>query len=297
MVESIDISDFRGIRECKSPLELSEFTVLVGRNNSGKSSVLEALYCLHPGSDDLFGYRRHNFVTRLHSRKRLAHRYSGNATLEYTHAGSEGLTKVGSAISQRPGVSDFDGDTILYPSTDQHIDRAYDKLQQQRAGIEEDEAHIRVAEFLNQSIGDDYTEIYLETLEARKSPEDANPYWVDIKDLGSGLVKTIPIFLAIEHFEPSMFLWDDMGTSLHPGLLKRVIEWLSESDTQIVTATHSIDVLSSLLEVRPYDTSVLQLSKSADDVLDHTKIDLKELELMMDTAGHDPRYLAEAMEI
>jgi predicted ATP-dependent endonuclease of OLD family len=39
----MDIKEFRGIECCKTPLSLSNFTVLVGRNNSGKSSILESL--------------------------------------------------------------------------------------------------------------------------------------------------------------------------------------------------------------------------------------------------------------
>lgn len=56
MLQSIDISEFRGVRECETPLELSDFTVLIGRNNSGKSTVLEALHVLKEGGGLLFGY-------------------------------------------------------------------------------------------------------------------------------------------------------------------------------------------------------------------------------------------------
>lgn len=297
MIEKIDITDFRGVKSCESPLKLSDLTVIVGRNNSGKSSVLEAIHCLRIGQDPLFGFSKVNLVKNLHSNKNLAHRYSGEAELKYEFEGQNGSTKVQNNISHQATVNDFNGNTILYPSGDKYVDRAYGNLKSVREGIEKDGAHIRVVDFLNQSIGDHYTEIYLETLEARKKPENTNPYWVDIKDLGSGLINTIPVFLTIEYHKPEIFLWDDFGTSLHPGLLLRVLEWLSESGSQIVLSTHSIDVLSSLLEVSPQNASVIQLSKSEDDILRHTTLDLEDLELTMENAGHDPRYLAEAMEI
>ena len=45
-VKTIDLREFRGIRELEKPIPLSSFNVLVGRNNAGKSAVLEALYLL-----------------------------------------------------------------------------------------------------------------------------------------------------------------------------------------------------------------------------------------------------------
>jgi len=46
LVKSVDIRDFRGIRRLEKPLELGEFNVLLGRNCSGKSSILQALFLL-----------------------------------------------------------------------------------------------------------------------------------------------------------------------------------------------------------------------------------------------------------
>jgi predicted ATP-dependent endonuclease of OLD family len=43
MISSIEISLFRGIRECRID-DLEAINVFVGRNNHGKSSILEALY-------------------------------------------------------------------------------------------------------------------------------------------------------------------------------------------------------------------------------------------------------------
>jgi AAA15 family ATPase/GTPase len=43
-ISEIDVKEFRGIKRCKEPIKLSKFNVLIGKNNSGKSSLLEALY-------------------------------------------------------------------------------------------------------------------------------------------------------------------------------------------------------------------------------------------------------------
>ena len=46
IVKELDFSEFRGIRRLAKPLELGSFNVLVGRNNVGKTAILEALYLL-----------------------------------------------------------------------------------------------------------------------------------------------------------------------------------------------------------------------------------------------------------
>lgn len=167
-----------------------------------------------------------------------------------------------------------------------------------REDIEKEGIHIKVAEFLNQSINDEYTEIYLETLEMRKQPPDGSQFYVDVEDLGDGILRAIPVYLMVEALEPELFLWDDIDTSLHPGLTRDLIEWLAEKDTQFVGATHSIDVLSALIDIQPEtDVSIVQLSKTGDDVLKHKKLDLDELELMMENAGHDPRFMTDELEL
>ena len=45
-ISKIDIKEFRGIKSCNTSIKLSKFNVLIGKNNSGKSSLLEALYLL-----------------------------------------------------------------------------------------------------------------------------------------------------------------------------------------------------------------------------------------------------------
>ena len=82
----MDIKEFRGIECCKTPLSLSNFTVLIGRNNSGKSSILEALSLLPFSVNPLIytGENRLNFIEKLHGgRTSLVYGYSGTALLTY----------------------------------------------------------------------------------------------------------------------------------------------------------------------------------------------------------------------
>jgi AAA15 family ATPase/GTPase len=86
LVSSIDISEFRGILRCREPISLSKFTVLLGRNNSGKSSVLEAL-SLFPDFRNEKSYLDDNMVeylTKLHGGyDSLIYGYSGAANLKF----------------------------------------------------------------------------------------------------------------------------------------------------------------------------------------------------------------------
>jgi predicted ATPase len=87
LIHSLNLKEFRGIIKCEKPLEFSEFTVLVGRNNCGKSSILEAL-SLFPTPDYYLPYatqKKVDFVSSLHSGKSsLVYGYSGYASIEYT---------------------------------------------------------------------------------------------------------------------------------------------------------------------------------------------------------------------
>ena len=44
MFESVQMTNFRGFKDMTVPL--TQVTLLTGNNGSGKTSVLEALYCL-----------------------------------------------------------------------------------------------------------------------------------------------------------------------------------------------------------------------------------------------------------
>lgn len=50
-ISSLDIQDFRSFRELKNPLEFGSINVLVGANNSGKSSILKAIHLIQDGAE------------------------------------------------------------------------------------------------------------------------------------------------------------------------------------------------------------------------------------------------------
>ena len=87
LISELRLEDFRGIRKTKNPLALTKFNVLVGRNNSGKSSVLESLGLVpvpHSTIDPL-GIGRIQNVAASHSNSydSLVYGYTGKALITY----------------------------------------------------------------------------------------------------------------------------------------------------------------------------------------------------------------------
>jgi len=102
IVKDLRITEFRGIKSCKSPIELSNFNVLIGRNNCGKSTILEALSLLPSPliSEYITGRDKIEFIKNLHYReeslninrrsyKTLIYQYAGTALIEYNRIGEK----------------------------------------------------------------------------------------------------------------------------------------------------------------------------------------------------------------
>ena len=107
----MDIKEFRGIECCKTPLSLSNFTVLVGRNNSGKSSILEALSLIPFSVNPLVytGENRLSFIEKLHGgRTSLVYGYSGTALLTYVIKEKTWIIKIGDNANTSPSL-EIDG--------------------------------------------------------------------------------------------------------------------------------------------------------------------------------------------
>ena len=87
-IEEITIKEFRGIKTTKEPIRLSKFNVLIGKNNSGKSSILESL-SLFPlpfkaYSIPLLGKSKFDLISGLHSSSSaLIYGYSGRSEITF----------------------------------------------------------------------------------------------------------------------------------------------------------------------------------------------------------------------
>lgn len=332
----MDIQQFRGIKSCKEPLEFSDFTVLIGRNNSGKSSILEAL-SLIPVPFNQFRVPYHSsgridLLSSLHGgTSSLVYAYSGRALIDYTvepvpkrknwriELNADGRVSLSvpgfspTAMSQEPGrllaitlgmrkiknaMERMNRMGFFIPNDTAFMRILFDQMgtERNRNLIMKTGAHTRVAkELINECVDDRYTEIlFAPELSARKELPDGNVLYVKLRDLGDGVQKVALLVLWIEAMNPTLILWDDFEGSAHPTLIKLLLNWLSKKKWQVILSTHSIDVISSLLDVEAKNAKVIQLKKTAEDVLLHQDLRLEELESLIE-ANQDPRMLVDRL--
>lgn len=324
-VSQMLIQEFKGVKKCDRPLEFSEFTLLIGRNNSGKSSILEALSLLplptYPS--DYHDHHRPAFLAHLHGgMSSLIYGYSGSSSIEYIIANKRwcSILKTGDLANlfingvdecarllegvaaalrvDPPDPIKINNMVFFIPNNTSFMDGLYKRLQEEskRNLVTKLGIHVSVAkQLLNECVDDKYTEIlFTPELRARKELPDGNVLYIDLKDLGDGVEKAVLVALWLEVLRPALVLWDDFEMSAHPTLIKVLLNWLCKRDWQVVLSTHSIDVLNSLLDIKPKNAKVIQLKKMADDILIHQDLSLDELESLFE-ANQDPRILVDLL--
>ncbi len=321
-ISEIDVKEFRGIKRCKEPIKLSKFNVLIGKNNSGKSSLLEALYLfplprLH---STIYRGDRINQIGECHSgTDSLVYGYSGNAEMKYNVNEYPCIIEIMSDGTSNSSVNDEEVDipkhvskilkisernieniSIYIPNDTKTLDRYAEYISSIENEIVKSGANKRVAEFVNQCIDEKYTEVLWtrEGLSCRKERPDGSPLYIKLDDLGDGIKRATIIMLLLEAHSPHIVLWDDFESASHPTLIRAQLEWLSKKDWQVVLSTHSIDVLYQLLdiEIGPADLQILQMRKLNDDTLVYESLTIDDLDDLMN-ANADPRRLVDALGV
>lgn len=321
-VTQLNIKEFRGIKECKEPLKFSKFNVLIGRNNSGKSAVLQAFSLLpHYGLDQPMDLRakgvtnRFGFVAKLiGGSDSLIYRYAGKTSLDFEFGEKKYCINF-NGTSWKSIIEDKEIDiskaceyldvkleegrnwTVFIPNESEFLGKVEEKLSSEWKRVEKSESPIKVTkEVINPIIDEVFTEVLRRNhgLYVRKEVE-GKPFYVNVRDLGDGIEKTLNILLFLDSCAPKLVLWDDFEISAHPSLVKRLLQWLNEKEWQVVIATHSIDVLYELVEIKPKDALIIQLRKTGDDILTYETLTVEEVEDYL-SAGNDPRLLVDLVE-
>jgi len=316
LIEELNIREFRGIRETVEPIRFSKFNVLVGRNNSGKSAVLEAL-ALFPFPIDsivlpIVGKTRLDLISSLHSgRSALIYGYAGFGELKYRVNGKF----IRFLISDGGITSGFiDGEKIQFSSFIEEIPRvigeglSLDEINSLVAFIPNDSgflvdiykgvigvwdelmkggANIRIVkDFVSRVVHDEFTEIFLgrqDKLLLRKVLPDERVFWIKVEDLGDGVERIVLTALYLEALQPKLVLWDDFEVSAHPGLIRATLEWLSGKDWQIVLSTHSIDVIREVIRVDPEGAQFILLRSDESDRVHVRYFDVDEMDEVLDS--------------
>ncbi len=332
LIKRVEIVEFRGIRRLLKPLELGKFNVIIGRNNVGKTAILEALYLLaapysaYPAQP--YGKSTIELLGELHGGcSSLVYGYAGEARTSYELSRE---VKVSDTLSTKnleielneyarveirplplPSWPDIlrqldcglDRDVLsLYIPNDT---RYYRRLLEFALRddvlrwVEKYGFHRRVAEVLSEVVYDKFTEILLrrDRLCLRKEVDGSiGPLYIDIDSLGEGVRRFVLAYLAIEYLNPRIVLWDDVEVAMHPSFLRILIKWLSSSERQVVLTTHSIDVLYALTIVRPEDCRVIVLRKTLSDEVEWKALSLNELEEFFES-GIDIRKIVDELEL
>lgn len=317
-VRSLNIKEFRGIKACDKALKFSNFTVLIGKNNAGKSSILEALSLLPDPNytDYITGRNKTDNLMNLHqgSIKDLLYLYAGTSTLqfgiEYSNAiiniSENGIStswnnkqdSIGQKISEmfELPLNKLSEMVLFVPFTTSILKDLENRMRSLKELIMKKGYHIELAKFLNECVNDVYSElVFLEPISLRKVYPD-NKVYLKLKDLGSGAEKLIKIMALFEVLSPKLIIIDDFEAGFHPTMIKLFLKWLKNKKWQTIISTHSIDVLYHLVDIKPLDTTIIQLNKSNEDILSHEILTLDELEDLLD-ANTDPRLLLDALRL
>ncbi len=326
-VESIYIEEFRGIRRLKEPLNLTGFNVVIGRNNTGKTALLEALYLISPSwggyLDPILRENRIAMISKLHGgASSLIYGYSGLAKIQYVIEGNTITTTLSASgihevqfndkkISYKEYIKllaenlNMDEDhisyfTFLIPNSTSYLHTLHEAIRSEWNEFVKLSLHRRIVrELINPVVYDTFTEVLIERneLKLRKElGEDIGPLYIHVSDLGDGIERICLVALALEYANPSLVLWDDIEVAAHPGLIEGVLKWLASKKWQVVVTTHSIDVLYTLVDVNPPEAQVILLRKTKDDVVKAKTFTLDEIEELLEK-NIDPRKIADVLQL
>jgi len=264
MLKSVEFQNFKGVTEGK--VDLSRITVLIGRNNAGKSTVLEAISFLpNPFRWTPLGY---DFAIREVLRRRgaenaipLMNYYVGseadiyydfddgdrirlamindkrNQTISFKFIRDDEFFDVGnlahngggggnSNVNVKPEAKSLLIAPFMYTVALERIKAQWIELA--NLGIPRN-----VATILSEQANQDYVDLVNEPF---MSPRNENEIYfylrngkrVRIRDAGDGIQVLLVAMVLIKNENPNIILWDDFESHMHPSLLILTLNWLKD---------------------------------------------------------------------
>ena len=327
-ISGLELENFRGIRKLKDKLFFKKFNVFIGKNNSGKTTVLQSLFLFpHPQRPSMSSTTAMGWINTLLSRgKAFIYKYSGSAKIKYDLNNEQYEMEIDNLLHFRIyGRRDPDwnelttmedlpellkqikyedlGNISIYVPSEFSI--FYNNILKKYVLAHEDDIvkegiHSKIAKEISSVVNDNYTELIWKGNDIVARIESNPPYYVSLDDLGSGIKKSASIMLATENINPHFILWDDFASNFHPLLIKMLLKWLNKNDWQVFITTHSIDVLYYLVDedtgISEDDCNIILLNRDSKDVLNFSYKTISDIEEMINS-GMDPRKMAEVIGI
>jgi predicted ATPase len=328
VIHRLGLRNFKGVVEGEA--ELDKLTILVGPNNSGKTTILEALFLApnplrqvpyvpttavqllleyHKTLSEtgytflLNKYIANNMVIKVDDLELLFTKINGSGiAVKVTYLSQSGETGVldlgylrpDGNVEVRSNVQIADNTLLLSTKLAKF---AHEYLQRRWIEILNTRAPALISREVSRFVSEEYVNVTAEPFTAGSMTFYAmlaDGTRIRLSDLGSGVHLYVVNKLLYEHYRPDVVMWDDLETHFNPRLLTHVAEWfadLVEEGKQVILSTHSLEVVETLTAFVE-DAAVL-LTSLRDGKLKVRKLGLKELEEWA-KAGIDPRY-AEAL--
>ena len=328
MIHRLGLRNFKGVVEGEA--ELDKLTILVGPNNSGKTTILEALFLApnplrqvpyvpttavqllleyHKTLSEtgyaflLNKYIANNMVIKVDDLELLFTKINGSGiAVKVTYlsqSGETGILDLGylrpdGNVEVRSNVQIADNTLLLSTKLAKF---AHEYLQSRWIEISNTRAPALISREVSRFVSEEYVNVTAEPFMAGSMTFYAmlaDGTRIRLSDLGAGVHLYVVNRLLYEHYRPDVVLWDDLETHFNPRLLTHVVEWfadLVEEGKQVIVSTHSLEVVETLTAFVE-DAAVL-LTSLRDGKLKVRKLGPKELEEWA-KAGIDPRY-AEAL--
>jgi AAA15 family ATPase/GTPase len=271
MINNLDIQNFRGIKQLNLP-ELSRINLIVGTNNAGKTSVLEAIYAQLGSSQDFHKLKHENSVFRGGGLLTLPLVLTGsstnqaviNAKLEHfsiartlTTSGSRGdlqFSPISSPTSQYRGADivfahQVENSGMALPistaiDTNQNLLMQYSELVKQ--DLEEQLfAILKTFDKRVQRIDSVIENTGSLGLYVRMEGAGKIPIWL----MGQGFIRLVSIYCRVIASKKKYILIDEIEQGMHYTNMKVLWKALAvlckELDLQIFATTHSTDAIQA----------------------------------------------------
>jgi predicted ATPase len=324
MIHQLRLRNFKGVVEGEA--ELDKLTILVGPNNSGKTTILEALFLApnplrqvpyvpttavqllleyHKTLSEtgytflLNKYIANNMVIKVDDLELLFTKINGSSiAVKVTYlsqSGETGILDLGylrpdGNVEVRSNVQIADNTLLLSTKLAKF---AHEYLQSRWIEILNTRAPALISREVSRFVSEEYVNVTAEPFMAGSMTFYAmlaDGTRVRLSDLGAGVHLYVVNRLLYEHYRPDVVLWDDLETHFNPRLLTHVVEWfadLVEEGKQVIVSTHSLEVVEKIIAFVE-DATVL-LTSLRDGKLKVRRVKPDELEEWA-KAGIDPRY-------